>query len=52
VVRQGLDAVESGRVICLPGRVNRATKVLMDLLPDRTALGLVARRAKHFRIRD
>ena len=52
VVRQGLDAVERGRVICVPGRVNCATKVLMDLLPDRIALGLVARRAKHFRLRD
>ncbi len=52
VVRQGLDAVERGRVVCVPGRVNRAIKVLMDVLPDRVALGLVARRAKHFRLRD
>ena len=52
VVRQGLDAVEHGRVICVPGRVNRAIKVLMDLLPDRVALGMVVRRAKQFRVRD
>lgn len=52
VVRQGLDAVERGRVVCVPGRANRAIKTLMDLLPDRLALGLVARRAKHFRVRD
>jgi len=52
VVRQGLDAVERGRVVCVPGRVNRAIKVLMDVLPDRLALALVARRAKHFRVRD
>ncbi|WHZ20874.1 MAG: Oxidoreductase, short-chain dehydrogenase/reductase family [Rhodanobacteraceae bacterium] len=52
VVRQGLDAVERGRVVCVPGRVNRGIKVLMDLLPDRVALALVARRAKHFRMRD
>ncbi|MGH8233731.1 MAG: SDR family NAD(P)-dependent oxidoreductase [Rhodanobacteraceae bacterium] len=52
VVRQGLDAVERGRVVFVPGRVNRAIKVLMDLLPDRVALGLVARRAKHFRVRE
>ena len=52
VVGQGLDAVELGRVVCVPGRVNRAIKVLMDLLPDRAALGLVARRAKDFRLRD
>lgn len=51
VVRQGLDAVERGRVVCVPGRINRAIKVLMDVLPDRAALGLVARRAKHFRVR-
>lgn len=52
VVRQGLDAVERGRTVCVPGRINCAIKVLMDLLPDRLALGLVARRAKHFRVRD
>ncbi len=51
VVREGLDAVERGRVVCVPGRVNRATKVLMDVLPDRAALGLVARRSRHFRRR-
>jgi short-subunit dehydrogenase len=52
VVRQGLDAVERGRVLCVPGRVNRVIKALMDVLPDRVALGLVARRAKDFRVRD
>lgn len=52
VVRQGLDAVERGRVVCVPGRANRAIKVLMDVLPDRLALALVARRARHFRVRD
>jgi hypothetical protein len=51
VVRAGLDAAERGRVLCVPGRANRAIKVLMDLLPDRLALGLVGRRAKHFRVR-
>jgi short-subunit dehydrogenase len=52
VVRAGLDALERGRVVCVPGRFNRAIKVLMDLLPDRIALGLVARRANHVRVRD
>lgn len=52
VVRQGLDAVERGRVVYVPGHVNRTIKVLMDLLPDSLALGLVARRAKHFRQRE
>ncbi|HJP98150.1 MAG TPA: SDR family oxidoreductase [Rhodanobacteraceae bacterium] len=50
VVRAGLDAVERGRVVYVPGRVNRAIKLLMDLLPDRVALALVARRAKDFRV--
>ncbi|HEX7325633.1 MAG TPA: SDR family oxidoreductase [Rhodanobacteraceae bacterium] len=50
VVREGLAAVERGRVVCVPGRVNRATKVLLDLLPDRAGLALVARRARHFRV--
>jgi short-subunit dehydrogenase len=52
VVRQGLDAVERGRVICVPGRANRAIKLLMDVLPDRAALALVGRRAKHFRVQN
>ena len=52
VVRQGLDAVERGRVVCLPGRANRAIKLLLDLLPDRVALALIARRADRFRVRD
>jgi short-subunit dehydrogenase len=51
VVRQGLDAVERGRVVCVPGRANRTIKVLMDSLPDRLALALLAGRAKHFRTR-
>jgi short-subunit dehydrogenase len=50
VVRAGLAAVEHGQVVCVPGRMNRAIKVLMDLLPDRLALALVARRAKDFRV--
>lgn len=52
VVRQGLDAVESGRVVCVPGRINRTVKVLLDLLPDRAACRLVAGRSRHFRVRD
>lgn len=52
VVRAGLDAAERGRVVCVPGRVNRTIKLLLDVLPDRAALALIARRAKHFRVRD
>lgn len=51
VVRQGLAAVERGRVVCVPGRANRAIKLLMDVLPDCASLALVGRRAKHFRVR-
>ena len=50
VVRLGLDAVERGRIVYVTGRVNRAIKVLFDLLPDRLALKVIARRARHFRV--
>lgn len=50
VVRQGLDAVERGEIVYVPGRVNHAIKALFKLLPDRVALRLIARRARHFRI--
>lgn len=52
VVRQGLGAVERGRAICVPGRVNRTIKRVMELLPDRVALALVASRARHFRVSE
>lgn len=50
VVRQGLDAVERGEIVYVTGRVNRTVKTLFKLLPDRLALRLIARRAKHFRV--
>lgn len=50
VVRQGLDAVERGEIVYVTGRINRAIKVSFKLLPDRLALRLIARRAKHFRV--
>ncbi len=49
VVRQGLDALERGRIICVTGRINRAIKSLFKLLPDALALRLMERRAKPFR---
>lgn len=52
VVRQGLAAVESGRVVCVPGRINRLIKVLLDLLPDGAAGRLVAGRSRHFRVHN
>ncbi|MER3546113.1 MAG: dehydrogenase [Rhodanobacteraceae bacterium] len=50
VVRQGLDAVEHGRIVYVTGRVNRAIKMLFKLLPDAIALKLITRRAKQFRV--
>jgi len=34
----------------VPGRINRSIKRLFKLLPDRLALKLIARRARHFRV--
>ena len=50
VVRLGLDAVERGEIVYVTGRVNRAIKALFKLLPDRLALKVIARRARHFRV--
>jgi len=50
VVRQGLDAVELGKIVYVTGRVNRTIKRLFKLLPDQLALSVIARRAKHFRV--
>ena len=49
VARQGIDAVERGEAVWVTGRVNRAIKALVKLLPDRLALRLVRGRSKHFR---
>jgi short-subunit dehydrogenase len=50
VVREGLDAVERGAIVYVPGRINRTLRRLFKLLPDRLALRVIARRAKHFRV--
>jgi len=49
VVRQGIAAVERGDAVYIPGRVNRAIKTLVQLLPDRLALWLSARESKRYR---
>lgn len=49
VAREGMEAVERGEAVHVTGRVNRAIKSLMKLLPDRTALRFVQRRSKNFR---
>ncbi len=52
VAREGLDALERGEIVHVTGRVNRAIKALVKLLPDRLALNLVQRRSKDFRVQD
>lgn len=49
VARQGIQALERGDVVYVPGRVNRAIKTFTQLLPDRLALAMVQRRSKDFR---
>ncbi|GMV31219.1 MAG: dehydrogenase [Rhodanobacteraceae bacterium] len=52
VVREGLAAMERGEIVYVTGRVNRAIKGLVKLLPDRFALNLIQRRSKDFRVQD
>ncbi|TAL87612.1 MAG: SDR family oxidoreductase [Rhodanobacter sp.] len=49
VARQGIEAVERGDAMHVPGRVNRTIKALIQLMPDRLALALSARQAKRYR---
>ncbi len=49
VAREGLDAVESGRVVYVPGRINRLIKATSECLPDRLALHLSARHSGSYR---
>jgi uncharacterized protein len=46
VAREGLDAVDRGEAVWVPGRVNRTIKTLTKVLPDRWALRLVQRRSR------
>ncbi|HEY3521704.1 MAG TPA: SDR family oxidoreductase [Rhodanobacteraceae bacterium] len=50
VVREGLGAVEDGEIVYIPGRINRLTRTLFKLLPDKLGLKVIARRARHFRM--
>jgi hypothetical protein len=49
VVRQGIEAVERGDAVYIPGRVNRAIKSVIQLMPDRLAMWLSARESKRYR---
>lgn len=49
VARMGVEAVERGQIVCVPGRINRAIAGLFKLMPDGMALRTMAKRAKSFR---
>jgi uncharacterized protein len=49
VARQGYAAVERGDVVLVAGGVNRGIARLAKLVPDRLALGLMARGSRRFR---
>jgi short-subunit dehydrogenase len=50
VAREGLAAVERGRAVYVPGRINRLIKAGAELLPDRLALHLSAKHSKSYRV--
>lgn len=52
VVREGLKAVERGRVVYIPGHINRVIKATSQMVPDRLALHLAAKQSKRYRITD
>ncbi len=52
VVREGIEAVEHGKIVHVTGRVNRFIKTLFKLTPDRLTLRLSARQAHYFRRQD
>ena len=49
VVEEGIRAVEAGDAVRVTGRVNRAVRTLVNLLPDSIALRLMAREARRYR---
>lgn len=52
VARQGFAAVERGEVVHVTGGVNRGIARLAKLVPDRLALGLMARGSRRFRAEE
>jgi len=52
VAREGIDALQAGRAVYVPGRANRLIKALVQTLPDRWALRLVQKRSRDFRSLD
>ncbi len=49
VVTQGIDAVQAGQPVYIPGRVNRMIATLVRLLPPASARALINRRSRDFR---
>lgn len=49
VARQGIEAVERGKVVHVPGRINRTIKAITEWLPDRLALWLSHRQSGRYR---
>jgi short-subunit dehydrogenase len=49
VAVQGVEALERGDVVYVPGKVNRTIKAVTQLLPDSMALRMVQKRSKDFR---
>lgn len=49
VVHQGIEAVQAGKPVYVPGRLNRAIATLLRLLPPASARALINRRARDFR---
>jgi short-subunit dehydrogenase len=52
VARIGVDAVERGQIVCIPGRLNRSIKSLFKLLPDGIGLRMMQRRSESFRSKE
>ena len=50
VVAEGIKAVEAGDPVRVTGRINRAIKTFVKLIPDRLGLWLMARQAHRFRV--
>ena len=49
VAEEGIAAVEAGEAVRVPGRVNRAIKAAVKLMPDALAFRLTARTAHRYR---
>ena len=49
VVRDGIDAMERGEIVYVPGRVNRLIKSLLKIVPDKLALRSMQKQSKKFR---